>query len=122
MADGTVPAAQVTRLRAIGSWLGVNGAAIFGTRPWTRSAGVTADGTPVRFTASRDGRTVYATVLGALPAGSVTVLDVGAPPAAVHLLGTPASLEWTVSGDDLQIELPLDLAPEAAYVFALSTE
>src|SRR3954464_10562356 len=54
-ADGTVPIEQVTRLQTIGAWLDVNGESIFGTRPWTRSAGVTADATPVRFTASRDG-------------------------------------------------------------------
>jgi alpha-L-fucosidase len=119
MADGTVPAEQVTRLRAIGAWLRVNGAAIFGTRPWTRSEGSTADGTPVRFTASRDGATVYATVLGPLPAGAVTLLDAGPPPADVHLLGSAAEVAWTATGADLRVTLPPDLPAQAAYVFAL---
>jgi alpha-L-fucosidase len=120
MADGTVPVEQVTRLRAIGAWLGVNGEAIFGTRPWTRSEGMTADGTPVRFTASRDGGTVYATVLGALPAGSLTLLDVPAPSAALRLLGRPSALSWTAAGADIQITLPTDLPTQTAYVFTLS--
>ena len=42
---------QAARLKAFGAWLGANGAAIYGTRPWTRAEGVTDDGLPVRFTA-----------------------------------------------------------------------
>ena len=33
-ADGTIPAPQVQRLRAMGEWLAVNGAAIYGSRYW----------------------------------------------------------------------------------------
>src|SRR5262249_45217438 len=89
MADGSVPVEQVTRLQAIGAWLTANGEAIFGTRPWTRSEGVLEDGTPVRFTTSRDGRTLYALVLGPLAGGSSIVLrDVPAPTSAVRLLGS----------------------------------
>ena len=119
MADGTVPAAQASRLHAIGAWLDVNGAAIFGTRPWTRAEGVTGDGTPVRFTASRDGSRVYAAVLGVLPAGAVTLVGVGAAPGGVRLLGSPAALQSAIVGGDLRVELPSAPPPAAAYVFEL---
>jgi alpha-L-fucosidase len=120
MADGSVPIEQVTRLAAIGAWLDVNGEAIFGTRPWTRSAGVLADGTPVRFTASRDGLTVYATVLGSPAAGTIVLRDAPAPVTQVRLLGSAAPPSWTPVGSDLEITIPSGVPPAAAYVFALS--
>ncbi len=43
MADGTIPETQVSRLRGLGSWLQVNGEAIFGTRPWVRAEGQAED-------------------------------------------------------------------------------
>jgi alpha-L-fucosidase len=119
MADGTVPPPQVERLRAIGRWLEESGEAIFGTRPWVRAEGATADGTPVRFTASADGRTLYAIVLGPLPAGSVTLVDLAEAPAHVRLLGSGARLAWAREGDDLRIELGAPPERRAAYAFAL---
>src|SRR5207247_9448039 len=71
-ANGLVPWAQASRLLAVGDWLRRNGEAIYGTRPWRKAAGRTADGVAVRFT-QRPG-TVYAIVL-AQPAGTEVVLD-----------------------------------------------
>jgi alpha-L-fucosidase len=89
MADGTVPPPQVDRLHALGAWLAVNGQAIFGgTRPWTRAEGTTGDGTPVRFTASRDGSHVHAAVLGPLSLGEITLVGVGPAAGGVRLLGS----------------------------------
>src|SRR6202034_723960 len=33
--DGTIPVIMEERLREIGSWLKINGDAIYGTKPWT---------------------------------------------------------------------------------------
>ena len=96
----------------------MNGEAIFGTRPWTRADGVTGDGTPVRFTASRDGARVYAAVMGALPASEVTLVGVDAP-RGVRLLGSGA-LQSSTNGADVRIELPAMPPAQPVHVFELS--
>ncbi|HVO27975.1 MAG TPA: alpha-L-fucosidase [Candidatus Margulisiibacteriota bacterium] len=121
LADGTIPTAQVTRLQAIGAWLSANGAAIFKTHPWTVPAGATSDGTPVRFTTSADGATLYAMVLGSLPAKEVTLVGLNVTPKKVVLLGTPAKkVKATVAGSDLHIKIPAAPPSQAAYAFALT--
>jgi alpha-L-fucosidase len=62
-ADGTIPAPQMARLKAFGTWLRANGDAVYGARPWTQAEAVAADGLPVRFT-QKNG-TIYLIVLGA---------------------------------------------------------
>jgi alpha-L-fucosidase len=119
-ADGSIPPEQLSRLQVIGAWLDVNGAAIFGTRPWTHAAGVTADATPLRFTAAADGRTVYAIVLGTVGAGELTLKDLAFKPKAVRLLGTAGRVPASVSGADLRLTLRAAPPAEPAYVFALT--
>jgi alpha-L-fucosidase len=121
MADGTIPAAQVAILEQLGAWLERNGAAIFATRPWTRRfGGTTADGLPVRFTQSADGRTVYAIVLGT-PAGTTLVLrDFADGVTSVRRLDGDTTLDFARDGDDLRIELGKALPAGAAHAFALT--
>jgi alpha-L-fucosidase len=121
MADGTIPAAQASRLAAIGAWLETNGEAIFGTRPWTRAEGVTGDGTPLRFTQSADGTRVFAFVLGPLPAGQVTLVGVGPAPGGVRLLGSAGTLATSTTGADLVITLPVGSVAQPAHVFELAS-
>jgi alpha-L-fucosidase len=81
-ADGTIPQDQRDVLLGLGAWLEANGEAVYGTRPWTVAAeGPTSEPTggfhdrraflnleysakDIRYTASKDGKTVYAILMG----------------------------------------------------------
>ena len=76
--DAQIPDEQVARLKGFGAWLKANGDGVYGTRPWKRFDGKTACGIEVRFVQKPDA--LY-----------------------VHVLGTPASNECVVIGDDLPV-------------------
>lgn len=118
MADGAIPEMQLARLRGLGAWLKVNGDAIFGTRPWVRAEGHTADGVSVRFT--RRDAVLYAILLGR-PAGPEVVIEKLAPPdgATVTLLGH-GPLAWRRAGDGLALTWPADLPDSPAYVLSIT--
>jgi alpha-L-fucosidase len=97
-ANGTIPAAQATRLKAFGAWLRANGAAIYGTRPWTRAEAVTDEGMPVRFTCS-EGR-LNLIVLGAPRGERLRVLGLTASGAG-ELLSDGSPVTLSQDGPDL---------------------
>ena len=113
-ADGTIPAVQMDRLKALGAWLQQNGEGIYGTRPWKRAEGETAEGLKVRFT-QKDGA-VYAFLLGEPKEKAVRIKDLQLKPAAtVTLLGLTDSLDWKQEGADLTVVLPGALPGGYAY-------
>jgi alpha-L-fucosidase len=119
-ADGTIPPVQLDRLRKLGAWMKQNGEAIYGTRPWTRAEGETADGTSLRFT--RKGSKLFAILLAKPTGHSVTLLDVVAKPRSeVHMLGSAQKLEWRAVGHDLQVELPHRLPGDYAFVLEIES-
>jgi alpha-L-fucosidase len=114
-ADGQIPMAQVIRLTAMGAWLRVNGAAIYGTR--AGGTGTTADGRAVAFTHCGESR--YAIVQGA-PQGEVQFACAQpAQGAEVRMLGNSRALPYTWADGDLRIEVPdhLPAAPATAFAF-----
>jgi len=119
-ADGTIPPVQMDRLQALGAWLQQNGEAVYGTHPWKRAVGETAEGIHVRFT--QKASTVYATLLGQPKTTSITLkslsLNAGSQ---INLLGGDAKpLDWTQRGDDIQINLPAALLGRYAYVLRMT--
>lgn len=70
MANGVIPPEQADRLHALGAWLRVNGAAIYGTRCADRLSETTENGVDIHYTA-KDGALYI--ILDRLPAGDSTV-------------------------------------------------
>ena len=119
-ADGTIPAIQMSRLQAIGTWLKQNGEAIYATHPWSRANGDTAENIPVRFT--QRGRIVFATLLGGPKTGSITLKAFSAKPgSAIYLLGHSNPLDWSQAGNDLTVHLPAKLPGSYAYVLRVES-
>ena len=140
-ADGTIPEPEQQMLREIGAWLAINGAAIYGTRPWkifgegpteviegsfsdTKRAAFT--GQDIRFTTQ--GETLYATAL-AWPGEQLTVRSLGAaaglwdkPITSVRLLGYDGPVNWTQSDAGLVVTLPAVPPCEHAFVLEIKGE
>jgi alpha-L-fucosidase len=128
--DGSIPAEQVATLRGVGEWLAVNGDAIYGARPWTRTGeGNLSFDRPqyasrdIRFT-TKDGD-LFA-ILMAWPEDGIASLTslsteygVGSP-ASVKLLGGEGELKFTQDPAGLHVTLPAKPPTEAPHVLRIS--
>jgi alpha-L-fucosidase len=115
--DAQIPEPQLERLAWLASFTERNGEALYGTRPWKRAEGTTAEGLPVRFTA-KDG-TLYAVLLGRPEGPTVTLKDLPleASPKA-RLLGA-GPLQTVRKGTDLFFTFSERLPDEPAHAIAL---
>jgi len=121
-ADGSIPEPQLAILARLGEWLAVNGAAIYGTRPWTHFGAATDQGIDVRFTATPARDVVYAILLGTPPAGEITIAGFDAAPTAVRLLASGAPLAWRRTTAGLQLTLPALPTDGLAHAIAITLD
>ena len=137
--DGTIPDEVVSRLRTIGSWLKVNGEAIYGTRPWERfGEGPTTvkegmyvadrnkDFTAhdIRFTTGS--HALYVHVMGS-PGKTVLVSSLKRDTAlpfgelkSARMLGATSECRWEWSPDGLRLHLPDSRPSDDAVVILLT--
>jgi alpha-L-fucosidase len=137
-ADGTIPEEARSVLLKIGAWMGTNGEAIYGSRPWilfgegptkVSSSALNTDqqeftAEDIRFTTH--GNALYAIAMG-WPSGSKVRVHTlwkgnsytGGPVCSVDLLGSESQLTWTQSSEGLHIQLPAAKPDEATFVFRI---
>ncbi len=109
MADGSIPPVQERLLRGLGAWLSTYGEAIYGTRPWLRAEGRTADGAELRFIAgqAQGGGVLNVLFMGTSPGRGVTVRDLRIPGnAVVRDLASGEAIAFRQAGDDLELRFP----------------
>jgi alpha-L-fucosidase len=124
--DGQFHPVAKEQLRDAGVWLRVNGAAIYATRE--RSGDLWREADDIRFTRTKDGKTIYAFALS-WPGRKLRLTSVvPLPGSSVHLLGYAKPLVWQVdSGAGLTIDLPEDVQDESrrpcqfAWAFSIPT-
>ena len=135
--DGTIPDEVQQVLRDVGSWLAVNGDAIYGTRPWkiygegptqvmagsfhdTDTATYTAE--DFRFTTK--GNALYAIEMGWPGGGEAVIHSLGTAVGSqkvesVTLLGSDAKILARQEADGLHLQLPAPAPGKYAYVFRM---
>ncbi len=124
--DGSLCSEQRDALAILARWLATHGEAIYGTRPWRHSEGVTADGLPVRFTSRPDA--LYAVVLGRPRMLSIEFpdLDLDGVPRSdvtneddsfdVTVLGLEREIRWREEARSVVVDLPGSFVPAEAIV------
>ena len=143
--DGTIDDQELKVVQDIADWMDVNKECIFGTRPWkvfgegpaSAGAALSAQGfnegkgkpftaEDVRFTQSKDGRTLYAIVLGA-PTNGVNLKSLGKSAGGlntsirqVQLLGSKEDISWTQTDPALVIAPVSQLSNNFAVVFRIT--
>jgi alpha-L-fucosidase len=139
--DGTIPEEAVDLFHKIGSWLDVNGEAIFGSRPWKvygegptslasgsfgekHEKGLKFTPADIRFT--RKAGAIYA-ILMAWPDRGAVIKSLGsnsqhAPNriSNVELLGSEGRLQWKQGPDALTIQTPMQKPCDYAYTVKIS--
>ena len=147
-ADGTIPPIMEERLLQIGSWLHINGDAIYGTKPWkttrqwvrgqaaqvaynkefesTYDVSTLIDPAPGKpgieafFTAK--GRDVYA-ILPRWPGRQLQITEGGLQPKSVSLLGSSSPVRFKTTGASVTLDLPdlpQDLLGQPMWVLKIS--
>ena len=143
--DGTIDSEEVKIVTEIGTWLRANGEAIYATRPWKifgegpardsfekgQFDGERATGhftaKDIRFTQSKDGRTLYVIVLAFPENGRICIKSLAehSPQwpsriGSVRLLGVGRKLKFTRDADGLHLTLPENQARNVAFALKIS--
>ena len=112
MADGSFADRTVETLKTVGKWLKINGESIYSTRPWiTYGEGDENAPRSVRYTRSKNGKTIYVIVLNNLSNEknviSLKSLTKGKQNIkSIDIINPAAKANWKWNNGQLEIEMP----------------
>lgn len=144
--DGTIDDQEIAFLEGMAQWMGVNGEALYGTRPWTvygEGPSVTEKPEAGTFGGARDVRTkpytqedirftakdetLYAFCM-AVPTQEVRIRSLGRSStispgtiSSVRLMGSDGKLSWTQESDALVIQCPAQMPCEHVIAFQITS-
>jgi len=136
--DGTIPDEVQQVLLDVGTWLNVNGEAIYGTRPWriygegpTKVAAGsfhdtdTASYTAQDFRFTTKGNTLYTIALGWPTDGEAVIHSLASTVGTEHvqsvtLLGSDAKLQFDQRTDGLHVRVPAPAPTKFAYALRIT--
>ncbi len=102
--DGRFHPTAISQLKEVGEWLKVNGEGIYSTR--ARDGDLWSEGGDIRFTRTKDKRTVYAFAL-TWPGERLLLRSVrpvaGSP---IQMLGTGTLLNWRATDGGVEVQIP----------------
>lgn len=113
-AEGLIPAPSVERLKQMGSWININGEAIYATvsRKQYKEGNV-------RFTISKDGTYIYA-IVKAKPGETISLASVQPEAGSkIKMLGVKKALKWSHEDGKISIKLPDTLPSEYGVVLKI---
>ncbi|MBP5972042.1 alpha-L-fucosidase [Brasilonema sp. CT11] len=120
-ANGEISKPQLERLLGLGKWLSVNGEAIFGSRNWIRSEGMSSENISVRYTTNKGN--LYAVLLDTPSGKTITIQGLTMlENATITMLGAESELEWQQDGENLVVTLPdmSSMEKSPAYTLKIS--
>ncbi len=131
--DGTITVEQQDVLLKIGSWLKVNGEAIYGSRPWIQAmegsergtSGAFSDNTETEYTAqdirfTTKGDVLYAVSLAWADADiTIHSIDANMKVDQVSMLGSNEELTWQQTSEGLMVDFPGEKPTKYAHVLKI---
>lgn len=136
--DGRINDRAKKILTEIGDWLEINGEAIYYTRPWkifgegptkpdlllkkVRYRDVKYTKEDIRFTRSKDGKSIYAIILGWPQSGQVSIEALNEESKnikSLSMLGHEGMLDWEETENGIRIKLPYDNPCKHAYTIKI---
>jgi len=135
-ADGTIPPVAQNAIREVGKWLKINGEAVYATRPWDifgegptvpnekmHGDQVQYTAKDIRFTRSKDNKTLFATFLGYPGENAlIPILHSGAIDLSsikeVVLLMNGKKTKWKQTEEGMHLEFPKNISKDA-YAYAV---
>jgi arylsulfatase A-like enzyme/alpha-L-fucosidase len=136
--DGSIPADQAKELQGLADWLKINGEAIYAARPWkiygvggqtraghfserTRHGSQPWGADVLRFTRSKDNRTLYVFTYGVQPGQEIVIAPFTGNFESVSLVGVEGTLPAKMEPGGLRVQLPAALPSPVGNVIRVKT-